>query len=240
MTDNNQTNGPPGGRRGRVADSGPAGRGASAAGPSAQHPDEAPMRDDATLTVERERDRFGGVKVGSAFFGWLTATGMFVLLTALLTAAGAAIGLAQSDAAVEDAAGAITDPGTAETVGIVSAIVLLLVLFLAYYAGGYVAGRMARFDGVKQGVAVWVWALVIAVVLAVVGAVAGSQFDVLASTGALPRIPVNEGDLTTGGIIAAVVALVVSLVGAVLGGMSGARYHRKVDEAGFGRRPRLS
>ncbi len=31
------------------------------------------------------RVRFGGVKIGSAFFGWLTATGMAVLLISLLT-----------------------------------------------------------------------------------------------------------------------------------------------------------
>ena len=214
-------------------------------GSTAAH--EAPVaatgRDDATAVVGREQDRFGGVKIGSAFFGWLTAIGMFVIITALLSAAGAAIGLADSEApaagAVEDAAEAVTESGTAETIGIVSAVVLLLVLFIAYYAGGYVAGRMARFNGAKQGAAVWVWAIVIAVVLAVVGAIAGSQYDVLASTGALPRIPVNEGDLTTAGIIAAVLALLISLAGAVLGGKAGTDYHRKVDEAGFGHRPKL-
>lgn len=195
-------------------------------------------RSDAEAVVGREQDRYGGVKVGSAFFGWLTAVGMFVLISALLSAAGAAVGLAQSDAPVEDAAAAVTE-STAETIGIVSAVVLLLVLFIAYYAGGYVAGRMARFNGAKQGAAVWVWAIVIAIVLAIVGAVAGSQYDVLASTGALPRIPVNEGDLTTAGIIAAVLALLVSLAGAVLGGMAGTNYHRKVDEAGFGHKPKL-
>lgn len=34
--------------------------------------------------VSRERERFGGMKFGSAFFGWLTAMGTAVLLTALL------------------------------------------------------------------------------------------------------------------------------------------------------------
>ena len=37
---------------------------------------------------------FGGIKIGSAFFGWLAATGMAVLLTALVAAAGTAVGLA--------------------------------------------------------------------------------------------------------------------------------------------------
>src|SRR6476660_7034198 len=46
--------------------------------------------------VARQKERFGGIKVGSAFFGWLTATGMAVLLTALVAAAGTAVGLANN------------------------------------------------------------------------------------------------------------------------------------------------
>ncbi len=48
---------------------------------------------DRHTVVAREKDAYGGIKVGSAFFGWLTATGTAVLLTALLAAAGAAVGL---------------------------------------------------------------------------------------------------------------------------------------------------
>jgi hypothetical protein len=108
-------------------------------------------------------------------------------------------------------------------------------LFVAYYCGGYVAGRMARFDGAKQGIAVWVWALVVAILVAVLGAVAGSKYNVLAQLNSFPRIPVNEGDLTTGGIIAAVAAVATTLVGAILGGLAGMRFHRKVDKTGLGR-----
>lgn len=182
---------------------------------------------DRHSVVAREKEQFGGVKPGSAFFGWLTATGTAVLLTALLAAAGAAVGVA-SDADVADAA------DSAQTVGIVSGIVLLLVLFVAYYCGGYVAGRMARFDGAKQGVAVWVWALLVAVLVAVLTAVAGDRFNVLGQLNSFPRIPVDEGDLTTGGIVAAIAAAVASLAGAVLGGLAGMRFHRKVDRAGLG------
>ena len=95
--------------------------------------------------------------------------------------------------------------------GIAGGIALLLILFVSYYCGGYVAGRMARFNGMKQGVAVWLWAVVIAVVVAVLGAVAGSKFDVLAKLNSFPRIPVNEGTLSTGGIIALLVVAVASL-----------------------------
>jgi hypothetical protein len=49
----------------------------------------------------------------------------------------------------------------------------------------------------------------------------------------LPRIPIDEGTATTGGIIALVAVLLVTLLGAILGGKAGDRYHRKVDRAGF-------
>ena len=186
---------------------------------------------DRGTVVAREKEQYGGIKVGSAFFGWLTATGTAVLLTALAAAAGTALGLATGTDAGEVVNQATRDP---QTVGITGAVVLLVILFVAYFCGGYVAGRMARFNGAKQGVAVWLWALAIAVVVAVVGAVAGSQYDVLAGVNGFPRLPVNEGDLTNTGIVAALVAALAALVGAVLGGLAGMRYHRNVDKAGFG------
>ena len=177
--------------------------------------------------LQREKERYGGIKWGSAFFGWLTATGTAVLLTALLAAAGTAVGVAN-----DTDAGQVS--GNAGTIGLVGGIALLVVLLIAYYCGGYVAGRMARLSGAKQGIAVWIWAVVTAVLVAVAGAVLGSKFDILAKLGGFPRLPINEGDLTTGGIIAIVVAVVAALIGAVLGGLAGMRYHRKVDRAGLG------
>jgi hypothetical protein len=187
---------------------------------------------DRRSVVAREKDAFGGVKVGSAFFGWLTATGTAVLLTALLAAAGTAVGVA-TNTPVGQAANQATQ--NAATVGVVGGIVLLVILFIAYYCGGYVAGRMARFNGAKQGVAVWLWAVVIAIVVAVLGAVAGSKYNVLANLNSFPRIPVNEGTLSTGGIIALLAVALASLVGAILGGLAGMHFHRKVDKAGLGR-----
>ncbi|HEU4756118.1 MAG TPA: hypothetical protein VFS72_05615 [Agromyces sp.] len=193
--------------------------------------DERPIADPAVraAVVQRERDRFGGIKFGSAFFGWLTAVGVTVLLTALLAATGAALGLGTLGGAVDEAAAE-----NVETIGIVGIIALVVILFVAYFAGGYVAGRMARFNGMKQGLAVWLWAIVIAVVAALIGAVAGSQYDVFANLNAFPRIPVNEGALTITGIVTLLLVLLASLGGAVLGGKAGTRYHRKVDAAGFG------
>jgi hypothetical protein len=184
---------------------------------------------DRQTAVARQKEQFGGMKVGSAFFGWLAATGMAVLLTALLAAAGAAVGLA-SNTNLNDAVNQVASNGTAGLVGI---IVLLVILFVSYYSGGYVAGRMARFSGAKQGFMVWVWALIAAVVVALLGLIAGQRYDILANLNSFPRIPVNEGQQTAASIIAAVVVALIALVGAVLGGLAGMHYHRKVDKAGF-------
>lgn len=181
--------------------------------------------------IERQRELFGGVKVGSAFFGWLTATGTAAILTGLLAATGAALGLGvlvQEPGASTGAA-----PLDSETVGWIGGSALLVVLLVAYYCGGYVAGRMARFNGVVQGVAVWVWALVIAIAVALVSVALGSRFDILGQLNTFPRIPVSDGVLTIAGIITAVAVAVASLGGAILGGAVGVRYHRRVDRAGL-------
>src|SRR3954451_15843501 len=83
---------------------------------------------------ERQREEFGGLHWGSAFFGWLVAIGIATLLIALLSAGGAAVGL--TEASADDAT------SNADAVGIVGGILVLAILLIAYYAGGYVAGRM--------------------------------------------------------------------------------------------------
>ena len=204
--------------------------------PDTNYSGEAAGRDialDRDTVITREKERFGGVKIGSAFFGWLTATGMAVLLISLLAAAGVAFGLATSqnvDQAVQESANAT---GAAQTVGLVGAITLLVILFVAYFCGGYVAGRMARFNGIRQGLAVWLWGVIIAIIIAALAAVAGSQYNVYAQLN-LPRIPVNEGDVTTVGIIAIGAAILTALIGALLGGLAGMRFHRRIDAEGLG------
>ncbi|QNE37554.1 hypothetical protein F1C12_05050 [Leifsonia shinshuensis] len=181
--------------------------------------------------VARERSEFGGMKFGSAFFGWLTATGMAVLLTALVAAAGAAVGFGATGGGNAAANAANKN---AATIGIAGAIALVVIAFVAYYCGGYVAGRMARFDGARQGLAVWIWAIIIAVVVAVLTLILGAQYNILGNINGFPRIPLDEGSVTVTGIITAVAVAIVSLAGAVLGGVAGMRYHRRVDRVGLG------
>jgi hypothetical protein len=177
--------------------------------------------------THRQKKRFGGIKWGSAFFGWLTAIGTAVLLSALVAAAAAVFGLSWAGGPGQTAEQLDQAGGT---VGITGAIIAAVVLFVAYYCGGYVAGRMARFSGVKQGIAVLVWTVVMAVLAAILVAVTDAQFNI---PDGLPRLPIEDGTLTAAGIIAALIVLAVSLVGAILGGLAGMRFHRKVDRTGF-------
>lgn len=188
-------------------------------GASASRTDE-PRRGD----VDRQRDEYGGVNIGAAFFGWLVALAMTAILAALLGALAGLIGV--SSLSPQEAR------ATAGTVGIVAAVVLLLILFFAYFCGGYVAGRMSRFDGTRQGLGVWLVGLAIAILLALLGVILGSEFNVLSQLGVQPRIPIEEGALTLGGVIALVAYVIATLGGAVLGGKAGERYHRKVDRVG--------
>ena len=178
----------------------------------------------AGVDRDREREEYGGFNLGAAFFGWLVAVGMAALLTAILSAAGAAIGLT-SVTESEARSGA-------DTISIVGGILFFLVLALAYYAGGYVAGRMSRFDGARQGVGVWLLGLLVTIALAVLGAIAGAKYNVRGQLN-LPRIPIDEGSLATGGAITLAAIVIGTLVAALLGGKAGERYHRKVDRAGY-------
>ena len=172
----------------------------------------------------RQRDEFGGVNWGASFFGWLVAVGVAAILTALLAAAGAAIGLVDTTEAEATS--------NAEQIGVGGGIALVVVLMIAYYAGGYVAGRMSRFDGARQGMGTWAIGLVVTLLLAAAAVILGDQYNVLEQLN-LPSLPVGDQTLATGAIIALAAILIGSLLAALFGGKVGERYHKRVDRAGF-------
>lgn len=178
---------------------------------------------DLAASHDRQHEKFGGISWGSTFFGWLSAAGLTALLAGLLGATGAALTLNEVG---ESATGS-----EAETIGLVGGIGLLVILALAYYCGGYVAGRMARFDGARQGVGVWLWGLIAAIAVALLAVIGGSKYNLLDALN-LPRIPVDSGSLTTGGLIALIASLVITVAAAAGGGKAGERFHRKVDRVG--------
>ncbi|GLB69242.1 hypothetical protein [Arthrobacter mangrovi] len=176
-----------------------------------------------------QRQAYGGVKVGSAFFGWLSAAALTVLLFSLAAGVVAAVGY-NSGALPQDPRSLASDTNSA--LGITAIVVALVLLFIAYFGGGYVAGRMARFDGLRQGLAVWVWALVMAVLATVIGLATGGMDLVNTVTGSAALSSMVQ-DLSVPGLITLGVVLLVTLAGALLGGLAGMRFHRKVDRAGF-------
>ena len=197
------------------------------AGRTAGTHDETTRRGDADVTHRgeaRQREEYGGFNIGAAFFGWLVAIAMTALLAALIGALAGAIGVSSLNPQEART--------TAGTLGILAAVVFLVILFVAYYCGGYVAGRMSRFDGARQGLGVWLFGIVVTILLALLGLILGSEFNVLAQLGVQPRLPVGEGALTVGGLIALAAFVIATLGGAVVGGKAGERYHRKVDRAG--------
>ena len=152
-----------------------------------------------------QHERYGGAKLGSAFFGWLVAVGLTVLLGVLTGAVTAAVG---------------ADPA----IGSVATVAVLLV---SYYTGGYVAGRLARFDGARNGFLSWVVGIVATIVLTVIAAFVGAQYDVLNRV-SLPTLPTSLADVTVTGLILAAVAVLGTLLAAVLGGKAGESFHRRV------------
>jgi hypothetical protein len=59
-----------------------------------------------------------------------------------------------------------------------------------------------------------------ALVISAVAAIAGARYDVFAQL-KLPRLPVNEGQVTATGAIVIAAAILAALIGALLGGLAG-------------------
>ncbi|MCC9197183.1 hypothetical protein QNO08_16220 [Arthrobacter sp. zg-Y820] len=182
---------------------------------------------EALLALEKER--FGGMKFGAAFFGWLTATGMVVLLSALAAAIGAAVGFSTDN----DLGQSLDQAMANQSAGIIGTVILLVILLLAYCAGGYVAGRMARFNGLKQGLAVWLWALIAGVVVVVLGLIFGDDIRSITQLNTVAPLPEDLDGATAVTWIAIAATLAATLIGALIGGLAGMRYHRRIDRADF-------
>lgn len=217
----------------RSLDSGPITRPVTTAQPRAGAWENA---DDArTLTthelLERQREQFGGVKFGSALFGWITAAAIAVTITGLLAAGGAALRLGKLLNPVTSTG---YGPFDAPTVGWIGVGTVLAIVLVAFYFGGYVAGRMARFSGVAQGLAVWAWAIVTVVIAVVLVMVLGVPYELLTDRLVMfSGLLITEDLLLTGGIAAVAAVAIVSLGGALLGGPAGLRFHRRVDSLGL-------
>jgi hypothetical protein len=185
-----------------------------------------PLRTPPALPGEEEFDAellsYRGFKFGAAFFGWLIAVSMSLLLMAAVAAA--ALGTAEildyttSDAKAQPGAASITAAG-----------VTVFMLTLAFYIGGYVAGRLARFDGGRQGFGVWMIAVLLALVAGGAGWVLDSQYGFIDDIN-WPNVDIADSTLLLGSIAATATVLVLTLLAAIVGGKSGRRYHDRIDQ----------
>jgi len=187
---------------------------------------EPPLRTPPAVAGEPDVDpdllSYRGFKFGAAFFGWLIAISMSVLLMAAVSAA--ALGTAEvldyttSDAKAQPGAASLTAAG-----------VTIFMLVLAFYTGGYVAGRLARFDGGRQGFGVWMIAVLVAVLAGGAGWVLDNQYGVLDDFNR-PDVALADNTLLLGSIAAAATLLILTLLAAIVGGKSGRRYHDRIDQ----------
>lgn len=60
----------------------------------------------------------------------------------------------------------------------------------------------------------------------------GSKNNLLTALN-LPRVPIKESDIATGGAIALAAIILGTLLASLLGGRSGRGYHRKVDQLAY-------
>ena len=155
------------------------------------------------------RQRFGGTKLVSAFFGWLVAVGLTVLLGALAGAASLVVG--------------------GRTLGVGPAVAVA-VLLVAAFAGGYVTGRLARFDGARNGFLSWAIGVLVTAALAVVAAFLGARDAALAGV-PLPSLVSALEQVGGAELVLAAVAVLGTLAAAVIGGKAGEQFHRRVDRA---------
>lgn len=174
------------------------------------------------INETNQRLEFGGFNWLSAFYGWIVASALAALFTAVLTASGAAV-------AFTNGVSSLTN--NLSGVGLMSALYLVAAMAVSYYAGGYVAGRMSRFDGGRQGLGVWAMGLIVAAILALVGVAFGANYNLLQQLN-LPHIPVQDGALSIASLVTLLVGMAVTLAAAFAGAKVGEAYHRRVDQSG--------
>jgi hypothetical protein len=183
----------------------------------------------------RQRQEFAGINFGSAFFGWLAATGLASILYLIAGGIAVASGLA-TKSVLTGGSDKVTSLGsvfTTQSLQITALVVFLVVLFLSYFVGGFVASRMARFSGLKQGLAVWLWGLVMSIIAAVVIVVIVSQTSSLSSVQSTTSGLSTSDYTSVPALISFALIAVLSIGGALLGGLAGQGFHRRVDRFGF-------
>jgi hypothetical protein len=174
-----------------------------------RHPDPDSDEDDADRGVVDEwRADEAGVSFGVAFFGWLVAGGIVVLLLASVGAVGTLIGW-------DRLAGW-------EWVYVTAWIVVVVSLGIGAFSGGYAGGRMVPAHGGRQGLDVWLLSWGATALIVGLGYVAVHQYSVVARID-WTSLPIAETDRTAAALVGLAAIVLVTLVSAVVGGAAGSR-----------------
>jgi hypothetical protein len=171
-----------------------------------QDPDPDSDWDGADLGASRADE--AGVSFGVAFFGWLVAGGIVVLLLASVGAAGTVIGW-------ERLAGW-------EWAYVTAWIVVVVSMAIGAFSGGYAGGRMVPAHGGRQGLDVWLLSWAATALIVGLGYVADREYDLVARID-WTSLPIAETDRTAAALVGLVAVLLVTLVSAVVGGAAGSR-----------------
>ncbi len=189
--------------------------------------DDAAHRDEPTAEEMRAENRtvahqrFGGINWGAAFFGWLVAIAMTVLLAGIVSAVAAAVGeeinLTQADVEAEGATAGLV-AGDRRDRDLRDRLLRRRVRRRADVP------LRRRSSGTRPCGSSASLVTILAVVL---GLIFGEQYNVLDRVNP-PDINTPE-DAGIGAIVAGVVLLVVTALTAMAGGKAGRHYHTKVD-----------
>lgn len=162
-----------------------------------------------------ERAQLGtqGSNVASSLMGMLAGLGMFVLLSALVTA-----GTALLDVEFD----LLSTNGDLQQLSMIAVTTMAIILTASAVVGGYVAGRIARYDGTLVGLGASLWLMLVFALFAGLALWIGSVSDALDPVElADPLSAIDTADLTNPAVIAGSGLLVVTLLGGLLGGRLG-------------------
>ncbi|RZT14881.1 hypothetical protein EV649_5661 [Kribbella sp. VKM Ac-2569] len=174
-----------------------------------QDPDPDSDGDDADRGVDEWRADESGVSFGVAFFGWLVAGGIVVLLLASVGAVGTVIGWDR-----------LAGWADSEWLAVSAWIVIVVALGIGAFSGGYAGGRMVPAHGGRQGLDVWLLSWGATAVIVGLGYVAVHEYDVVARID-WTSLPIAETDRTAAALVGLVAIVLVTLVSAVVGGAVG-------------------
>ncbi|WP_410786940.1 hypothetical protein [Kribbella sp. C-35] len=178
-------------------------------------PDPDSDEDDADQRVVDEwRADDAGVSFGVAFFGWLVAGGIVVLLLASVGAVGTQIGWNRL--------------AGWEWAYVTAWIVIVVLLGIGAFSGGYAGGRMVPAHGGRQGLDVWLLSWGATALIVGLGYVASREYDLVARID-WTSLPIAETDRTPAALVGLVAILLVTLVSAVVGGAAGSRCSARLN-----------